>query len=145
MRQMTEIEESSVLDDLPAGGGDQPVELFMRDTVTVIDPSASLREAATRLQSDEVGIVVVGTVDAVRGVVSERDIVRCVALGVDLDATTVEAVESENLKWAAQGSSVDTVAEEMMENYLRHMLIADDAGQLLGVVSLRDLITAYLP
>ena len=145
MRQMTEIEESSVLDDLPAGGGDQPVELFMRDTVTVIDPSASLREAATRLQSDEVGIVVVGTVDAVKGVVSERDIVRCVALGVDLDATTVEAVESENLKWAAQGSSVDTVAEEMMENYLRHMLIADDAGQLLGVVSLRDLITAYLP
>lgn len=145
MRQMTEIEESSVLDDLPAGGGDQPVELFMRDTVTVIDPSASLREAATRLQSDEVGIVVVGTVDAVKGVVSERDIVRCVALGVDLDATTVEAVESENLKWAAQGSSVDTVAEEMMENYLRHMLIADDAGQLLGVVSFRDLITAYLP
>ena len=145
MRQMTEMEESSTLDGLPAGGGDQPVELFMRDTVTVIDPSASLREAATRLQSDEVGIVVVGTVDAVKGVVSERDIVRCVALGVDLDATTVEAVESENLKWAAQGSTVDTVAEEMMENYLRHMLIADDAGRLVGVVSLRDLITAYLP
>jgi CBS domain-containing protein len=145
MRQMTEMEESSTLDDLPAGGGDQPVELFMRDTVTVIDPSASLREAATRLQSAEVGIVVVGTVDAVKGVVSERDIVRCVALGVDLDTTTVEAVESENLKWATPGSTVDTVAEEMMENYLRHMLIADDAGRLVGVVSLRDLITAYLP
>ena len=145
MRQMTEMEESSMMDGLPTGGGDQPVELFMRDTVTVIDPSASLREAANRLQSDEVGIVVVGTADAVKGVVSERDIVRCVALGVDLDATTVEAVESENLKWAAQGSTVDTVAEEMMENYLRHMLIADDAGRLVGVVSLRDLITAYLP
>jgi CBS domain-containing protein len=145
MRRMTEMEESSMMDGLPAGGGDQPVDLFMRDTVTMIDPSASLRAAATRLQSDEVGIVVVGTVDAVKGVVSERDIVRCVALGVDLDATTVETVESENLKWAAQGSTVDTVAEEMMENYLRHMLIADDAGRLVGVVSLRDLITAYLP
>ena len=78
------------------------------------------------------------------GVVSERDIVRCVALGVDLDATTVETIESEDLKWAAQGSSVDTVAEEMMENYLRHMLIADDTGLLVGVVSMRDLLTAYL-
>jgi CBS domain-containing protein len=145
MRQVTEMEESSMMDGLPTGGGEQQVELFMRDTVSMIDPSASLREAANRLQSDEVGIVVVGTVDAVKGVVSERDIVRCVALGVDLDATTVEAVESENLKWAAQGSTVDTVAEEMMENYLRHMLIADDAGRLVGVVSLRDLITAYLP
>ena len=140
----TEIEESSMPDDQSAGGGELSVDRFMRDPVAVIDSSASLRDAAVLLQSAEVGMIVVGTVDAVMGVVSERDIVRSVALGMDLDATTVEAVESEDLKWATQGSSVDDVVEEMMENYLRHMLIADDAGLLVGVVSMRDLMTAYL-
>jgi len=142
--EKTEIQESSMSDEESARGGELSVEQFMRDTVTMIDSTASLRDAAVRLQSAEVGMIAVGTIDAVKGVISERDIVRCVALGVDLDATTVETVETEDLKWAALGSSVDDVVEEMMENYLRHMLIADDAGLLVGVVSMRDLMTAYL-
>ena len=35
-------------------------------------------------------------------------------------------------------------AEEMLENYLRHVLVGSDDGGLLGVVSMRDLLTAYL-
>ena len=61
-----------------------------------------------------------------------------------MDATAVEAVETEDLKWATPGSTIDDVIKEMMENYLRHVLIADDAGILLGVVSIRDLMAAYL-
>jgi CBS domain-containing protein len=137
-------QEEAGFDDLPVRGGEQAVELFMRDEVAMIDPSASLRDAAERLQAAEVGLLVVGTVDDVMGVVSERDIVRCVALDLDLDATTVATVESEHLKWAAMGAPVDDVAEEMMENYLRHMLVADADGVLVGVVSMRDLLTAYL-
>ena len=116
----------------------------MSDSIAMVSPSTSIRDAAERLQIAEVGLLVVGTPDAVHGVVSERDIVRCVALGADLDATPVEAIESDHLKWATVDSTVDTVAEEMMENYLRHMLVADSAGLLVGVVSMRDVLTAYL-
>lgn len=128
----------------PAADGAQAVEQFMGDTITTVEPSLSLRKAAERLREAEVGLLVVGTVDAVQGVVSERDIVRCVALGVDLDETTVEAIESEDLKWATQGTTVADVVEEMMENYLRHVLIAGEGGQLVGVASMRDLMAAYL-
>ena len=128
----------------PERDGAQAVDQFMPDTVTTVEPTMSLRQAAERLRDAEVGLLVVGTVDAVQGVVSERDIVRCVALGVDLDTTTVETIESEDLKWAAQGTPVADVIEEMMENYLRHVLIAGEGGQLVGVVSMRDLMAAYL-
>ncbi len=138
----------SDFDDDPPGelgrGGDQAVELFVGDVITTIGPTASLREAAARLSDAEVGLLVVGTVDAVQGVVSERDIVRSVAGGVDLDATTVATIESEDLKWATRSASVADVVEEMMEHYLRHVLIADDEGHLVGVASMRDLMAAFL-
>ena len=129
--------------DVPRAA-DMSVELLVSDATAMVSPSTSIRDAAERLQMAEVGLLVVGTPDAVHGVVSERDIVRCVALGTDLDATPVEMIESDHLKWATVDSTVDTVAEEMMENYLRHMLVADSAGLLVGVVSMRDVLTAYL-
>ncbi len=141
---MNDDQENPTAEEGVARAGALPVELFLSDSVAMVSPSTSIRDAAERLQTAEVGLLVVGTPDAVHGVVSERDIVRCVARGADLDATPVEAIESDHLKWATVGSTVDTVAEEMMENYLRHMLVADDAGQLVGVVSMRDLLTAYL-
>jgi len=141
---MTATDDEWTPQDQQQADGTQPVEQFMSDSVTIVEPSLSLRQAAERLREAEVGLLVVGTADAVQGVVSERDIVRCVALGVDLDATTVEAVESEDLKWATQGTTVTDVIEEMMENYLRHVLIAGDGGRLVGVASMRDLMAAYL-
>ena len=141
---MNETDENPTEDDgMPRAGG-MSVELFMSDSIAMVSPSTSIRDAAEKLQTAEVGLLVVGSPDAVHGVVSERDIVRCVALGADVDATPVEAIESDHLKWATVDSTVDTVAEEMMENYLRHMLVADDAGRLVGVVSMRDVLTAYL-
>lgn len=130
--------------DDASSGGTQVVEQFMGDTITMVEPSLSLRGAAERLRDAEVGLLVVGTVEAVLGVVSERDIVRCVALGADLDDTTVETIESKDLKWATRNTSVADVIEEMMEHYLRHVLIAGDAGELVGVASMRDLVAAYL-
>lgn len=141
---MNDTDEDPTEDEGVPRAGAMSVELFMSDSIAMVSPSTSIRDAAERLQAAEVGLLVVGTPGAVHGVVSERDIVRCVALGADVDSTTVEAIESDHLKWATVDSTVDTVAEEMMENYLRHMLVADDAGQLVGVVSMRDLLTAYL-
>lgn len=144
MATMSDFDDDSMPGFQPRQDGDQQVGQFLSDTIPTIEPSASLRAAAQLLVEAEVGLLVVGKPDAVQGVVSERDIVRCVANGVDLDATTVEAVESENLKWATRSSTVAEVVEEMMEHYLRHVLIAGDDGELVGVTSMRDLITAYL-
>jgi CBS domain-containing protein len=141
---MSKNEDVWTADDEVGISSGPAVELFMGETVPLVDPSTTLREAAECLREAEVGLLVVGTADAVKGVVSERDIVRCVALGVDLDSTTVEDVESEDLKWATRDTSVAEVVEEMMEHYLRHVLIAGDDGRLVGVASMRDLIAAFL-
>lgn len=124
-------------------GGRALVTSFLADDILTIDSSASLREAAARLDSAGVGIVVVGTPEAVEGVVSERDILRAVAEGVDLDTVTIAEFESTTLMWATPDSTVAEVAEEMMEEYVRHVLVGED-HRLIGIVSMRDILAAYL-
>lgn len=125
-------------------GREALVTAFMSEDVTIAPATTSLRDAAIALETAGVGILVVGTRDDVEGVVSERDILRAVARGIDLDTTTVAEVESTHLMWATLESTVGDVVEEMMEGYIRHVLVGDQTG-LVGVVSMRDLLAAYLP
>jgi CBS domain-containing protein len=123
-------------------GGGAPITTYMSDSVVTVAPTASLREVAGIIADASVGCVVVGSADAVEGVVSERDIVRAVAEGLDLDAVTVAEIESKSLVWIPADSSVGAVAEEMMEDYVRHVLVGDQ-GRVVGIVSMRDVISAY--
>jgi CBS domain-containing protein len=123
---------------------ERPVKSVANDRITTIDPGATLREAAALLAEEEVSLLVVGARDDVEGVLSERDIVRAVADGVDLDIAPVASIESNHLLWATVDSTIADVASEMMENYIRHILLRDENGALYGIVSMRDLLVELL-
>jgi CBS domain-containing protein len=130
-------------DDTLMMGGARPVLEFVSDDVTTLLPTTSLREAAVALRRDDVSFAAVGVGAAIEGVISERDLVDAIAMGLDIDETAIEIVESDSLKWATATSTVDDVAEEMLETYVRHILVCNEDGTLAGVVSMRDLLTAY--
>ena len=140
---MSDDDTMDTMEPVRFDSGDAPVTAFMGEEPVLIPSSTSLREAARALHEGDTGLIVVGTTSAVEGVVSERDIVRAVSKGVDLDATTVAAVETKDLFWATEESTVAGVVEEMMEDYVRHILIGHSGG-LVGIVSMRDLLAAYL-
>jgi CBS domain-containing protein len=130
--------------DLTAVSGAQAsVQLFTGDVVATVRPDATLQQAAETLVADDVGLLVVGTTDKVEGVVSERDLVRAVALGRDPRTTQVRDVASRRLVWCDATAIVAEVGELMMEQYVRHVLV-EDADRLVGVVSARDLLGAYV-
>ncbi len=118
------------------------IGMLTGDEVIAVGGDASLAEVAKTLTDAGVGAVIVGTPDQALSIVSERDIVRAVAEGVDLDATTAESVSSQTLVWADVDSPVIEVAGQMMLEWVRHVLI-EDAGRLVGVVSSRDLLGVY--
>lgn len=109
------------------------------DAVVTVEPDASLVDVAVALTGADIGAVVVGTAADVKGIVSERDLVRAVAESADLATTTAASVASTDLVWADAGSTVDQVAEQMMEKWVRHVLVEDD-GRLVGMVSARDVL-----
>ena len=104
--------------------------------------AADLWSVASALAAADVGILVVGDGDDVLGVVSERDVVRALAAHRGAGETTAADIAHRDLVWCDINADVADVAEEMMERYVRHVLVEDD-GHLVGIVSARDLLGAY--
>ena len=78
------------------------------------------------------------------GLVTERDIRRCVADGADLAATTVADVMSDDPDTFDPDLDVWDAASWIAESGYRHLPVVDDDGALLGVVSVRDLLVALV-
>ena len=119
------------------------VRTYLTADVVTVAPTASLRETAFTMAQANVGVLVVGTAKHVAALVSERDVVRAVADGVDLDGTTAADVASTELFWIDADDTVGDAAEEMMEDYVRHVLVRDRRG-LVGILSMRDVLSAFI-
>jgi CBS domain-containing protein len=62
---------------------------------------------------------------------------------VDLGSTPVRDIATSKVVRGDATATVAEIAELMMERYIRHVLVEDD-GVLVGVVSARDLLGAYV-
>lgn len=125
-----------------ADPGATPVLRLVGDTVARIPPEADLNDVTRAMVDADVGALVVVDGDDVVGIVSERDVVRAVAAGLDPGSTQAADLASRGLVRCDATATVGEVAAEMMEEYVRHVLVEDD-GNLVGVVSARDLLGVY--
>lgn len=119
-----------------------PVSSFVGDQVAHIGPDTTLVEVAKAMTDLNVSALGVESNGELLGIISERDVVRSVAAGSDV--ATVSALEAAVTKliWADPDAMVAEVANEMMTEWVRHVLVGEP-GQLLGIVSVRDLLGAY--
>lgn len=132
------------IQDRAFGPGTASISTVIGDDPVVIASTTTLRDAARHLSDAGVGLIVVGSIDDVEGVVSERDIVKAVARGADLDSATVAEIETkDHLDWATVDSTIAEVADEMMRDYVRHILVTN-GRKLIGVVSMRDVLAIYV-
>lgn len=124
--------------------GSMTISTLVSDGVVWVSPDASLVEVARTLADADVGAAIVRNEasEEPAGIVSERDLVKAIAAGRNpRDACASEIAHTE-IAWADATATVAEVAEEMMDQYVRHVLI-EDSGHLAGVVSVRDLLGAY--
>lgn len=116
-----------------------PIDTVMRRTTVTVELGASLREVCEVLTRDEVGAVVVSGKVPVTGIVSERDVVRALADGADPDEERVSEVMTYEVVSVGPSDPLAEVAQVMLDGGIRHLPVVDQ-GQLVGIVSIRDLM-----
>ena len=111
------------------------------DVITA-SPEESVLDAVGRLVEHDIGAVVVEEGDEVKGILSERDVLRLTARAADALATTsVSEIMSTDLVIGVEDDDLDYVMEIMTRNRVRHLPILAD-GTLRGIVSIGDVVNA---
>ena len=113
---------------------------IMTPNPDVIDPNASIREAAKRMRDDNVGALPVCENGRLIGMVTDRDIVmRAVAEDRTPSQTTVRDVMSERIIYCFDDDDIDAAARGRAEHQIRRVPVLNRDKRLVGIVSLADL------
>ncbi len=116
------------------------VEALIRRSPVTIRPGASIKQAAETFAREKIGLLVVSSSPSplrAEAVVSERDVVRAVAKGMQLE-TSLDAIASKQLVTVRRSDHPSKAARLMMEKGIRHVIVENDDGTLFGVLSIRD-------
>lgn len=115
----------------------------MSEVVLTVGPGHTLREAAAAMVRRRVGAAVVVDPDAQGpGVITERDILHSVAAGQDPDVERVSEHLTAELTFASPAWSLERAAEAMTRGGFRHLVVVD-GGELVGILSMRDIVRCW--
>jgi CBS domain-containing protein len=113
-------------------------DLSPRGVVTVVQ-GETLSSAAKALAEEEVGDLLVYAATGPTGVFSERDLVRAVADGADLDGTDVDEYMTTSVVTVDWDSPIGEAISKMNDHGIRHLVVMRE-GLVQGMVSMRDFV-----
>ena len=112
--------------------------------VVAVGPAQSLREATQLMAKHRVGSAVVQDAEMLIGILNERDVLMAVAAGDDPEAVSVEQMMTADVVTFGPDWDLIEAAKVMARRRIRHLVVYG-GGQLLGVLSVRDVLPAVLP
>jgi CBS domain-containing protein len=111
-----------------------------QDVVT-ISPDAGVRELIALLAEHNIGALIVSRDGAsLDGIVSERDVVRHLHSDGTVINNTVSAIMTEVVETCSPDDDLDEVMQTMTERRFRHIPVCSEAGDLVGIISIGDVV-----
>jgi CBS domain-containing protein len=115
----------------------------MTDLVLTVGPGHTLRQAAEAMWKRRVGAALVLDPELPGpGLITERDLLRAIALGQDPETQKVADHLTARLTFAEPGWSLEEAAAAMVRGGFRHLVVVDGAD-LVGILSMRDIVRVW--
>lgn len=116
----------------------------MSTSVVTVAPGCTLHDAARAMADRKVGAaVVIDPEQPGPGIITERDVLNSVGAGQDPNSEVVSDHLSPELTFAAPDWSLERAAEAMVRGGFRHLVVVD-GGQMVGVLSMRDIVRCWV-
>jgi CBS domain-containing protein len=120
------------------------VRTGMSSMVVTVSPGLTLHDAAGAMAERGVGAaVVIDPEQPGPGIITERDVLQSVARGQDPATELVRDHLSPKLTFAAPDWSLEHAAEAMVRGGFRHLVVVD-GGEMVGVLSMRDIVRCWV-
>ena len=114
----------------------------MTKDLLTLEADAKLVDAAKRMAERVVGAVVVLEGERLAGILTERDILKAVATGFEPDSRVSDWM-TRNPETIESDDTTDHAAALMIHGGFRHLPVVD-AGEIKGILSIRDLMRVAL-
>jgi CBS domain-containing protein len=116
---------------------------IMTRKVSSTSPETSVTEAARAMVHGRFGSVTVLVGETLVGIFTERDVLRAAAESGDLSKEPVREWMTADPVTASADEDSEDAAERMLAGGFRHLPVVDGV-RLVGIVSLRDLLSARI-
>jgi CBS domain-containing protein len=118
------------------------VKEIMTANPETLSEKANLTEAAMKMKRLNVGIIPITRDHTVSGVLTDRDIVvRAIAQKSNPDKTSVRDVMSREVVSCNENEDIRKCVDLMEAKKIRRLIVTDDSGKPVGVVSIGDIAT----
>ena len=115
---------------------------LMSHTLHQATPSTTVAEAATIMARGKVGSTLVMNRGRLVGIFTERDIVRALSNSPDAPADPIGHWMTRTPQTVFGSDPVEDALHRMVSGGFRHLPVVDDKGEVVGMLSMRDLAKA---
>lgn len=105
-----------------------------------VEPETTIAEVARDMRKDDSDCVAVMSQGRLVGIITERDLVRAIADGLDPHEARADVVMTADPATVDADEDVAMVAVKMMRLGVRHLPVVNKAGKPVGLVSARNLV-----
>jgi CBS domain-containing protein len=116
------------------------IKNIMQQQPIYIDETSSIFDGAKKMTEGNKGSLLLGSARSLKGIITERNIIKAIAVGKPLDTSIGEAATKENLIFIHEDDSITKAAVLMSKHNIRHLIVKSKDDIVTGVLSTRDLM-----
>jgi len=120
---------------------DEPISRTVIENVFSFKGEALVADAAALMVNKRVSCLPVSMGEGAIGMITEKDIIaKVVAAGKDPRKVKIKDIMSTPLILAPSGATIRDATEKMLRHHVRRLVVTDETGKLLGLVTMTDII-----
>lgn len=115
---------------------------IMSRKIHSVKPESTIQEASDLMTKENIGAVLVMKDDIIRGILTEKDILRAVQKKIPLNSS-VKRIMHEEIIQVDPYISVEKAAKIMIEKDIRRLPVISN-GACIGIVTMKDILKALI-
>ncbi|MEM0139177.1 MAG: CBS domain-containing protein [Ferroplasma sp.] len=116
------------------------IKNIMQKQPVYISEQSTIIDGAKKMHDSNKGSLLIGEPSILKGIVTERDIIKAIAEGKKVTDRIMAIATTNNLIFIDESALITKAAVLMSKHNIRHLIVKNTEGMVSGILSTRDLL-----